>query len=244
MLNKSPFSREVGLQEMYNQILTTEIQIPSYLSAELQDFLRSLFDKNPETRLGNKGIEEIMHHSWLKDASVGAPFAFTVFHVNHIVSLTDIDIESNKDIDSPECFDEKGGRLISLFSLHSNQRLSRREAELSITTRGDNNQDRFGDLSNSQRGDFGGGLQNIGLSDLNTECLSMEYLGQEMAAKDQILKEPGSISFDICNEEGYDFKENEIGEGSMEEELRMPAKLASHQLNVATKFRNRHLTQQ
>lgn len=37
---------------------------PKYFNDPATDFCKRLLDKNPETRLGSRGIEEIMEHDW------------------------------------------------------------------------------------------------------------------------------------------------------------------------------------
>lgn len=37
------------------------------MSEAMKDFIRKLLDKDPLKRLGNKGPEEIMQHSWFDD---------------------------------------------------------------------------------------------------------------------------------------------------------------------------------
>lgn len=38
--------------------------MPSNISADLHDFMKQLFQKNPEHRIGSNGAEEIRKHKW------------------------------------------------------------------------------------------------------------------------------------------------------------------------------------
>ncbi|CAD8062320.1 unnamed protein product [Paramecium sonneborni] len=62
-------------QDIYNSILTEQIQFPGYIhiSSLLKDLIQSLLQKNPEDRLGNQnGIIEILHHKWFQDIDFNA----------------------------------------------------------------------------------------------------------------------------------------------------------------------------
>ncbi|CAD8069240.1 unnamed protein product [Paramecium sonneborni] len=57
-------------QDIYNSILTEQIQFPNYIhiSPLLKDLIQQLLCKNPDERLGNQnGIIEILHHKWFQD---------------------------------------------------------------------------------------------------------------------------------------------------------------------------------
>ncbi|CAD8051183.1 unnamed protein product [Paramecium sonneborni] len=57
-------------QEIYNSILTENIQFPDYvqISEELKDLIISLLQKDPTERLGQKeGVIEILSHPWFAD---------------------------------------------------------------------------------------------------------------------------------------------------------------------------------
>ncbi|CAD8049944.1 unnamed protein product [Paramecium sonneborni] len=59
-------------QEIYNSILTENIQFPDYvqISDELKDLIISLLQKDPTERLGQKdGIIEILTHPWFADVN-------------------------------------------------------------------------------------------------------------------------------------------------------------------------------
>lgn len=52
---------------IYKQILNKEPRIPESLSLNSKDFLKRLLSKDRVKRLGHKGIEEIMNHSFFDD---------------------------------------------------------------------------------------------------------------------------------------------------------------------------------
>lgn len=55
---------------MYNNILHSELTIPSYISKNGKDLIMQLLNKNPENRLGvNFGTKEIRAHPWFKGIS-------------------------------------------------------------------------------------------------------------------------------------------------------------------------------
>ena len=56
-------------EELFRNIVSQELQVPFYMSAEVEDLLRRLLDRNPEKRIG-AGIEdadEIKRHPWFKE---------------------------------------------------------------------------------------------------------------------------------------------------------------------------------
>ncbi|CAD8167937.1 unnamed protein product [Paramecium pentaurelia] len=64
-------------QDIYNSILTEQIQFPNYIhiSNLLKDLIQLLLQKNPEERLGHQnGIIEILHHKWFQDIDFKAIF--------------------------------------------------------------------------------------------------------------------------------------------------------------------------
>ena len=50
------------INEMYEKILNQKLRLPPKLGRPCKDFLRKLLDRNPSTRLGANGIEEIQQH--------------------------------------------------------------------------------------------------------------------------------------------------------------------------------------
>ena len=55
---------------MYNSILQSDLNVPSYISKNGKDLILRLLDKNPENRLGvNFGTKEIRAHPWFKGTS-------------------------------------------------------------------------------------------------------------------------------------------------------------------------------
>jgi serum/glucocorticoid-regulated kinase 2 len=54
-------------QEIYNSILTENINFPNYVSTspELKDLINKLLEKDPINRLGcQEGILDILRHKW------------------------------------------------------------------------------------------------------------------------------------------------------------------------------------
>ncbi|EGR27813.1 protein kinase domain protein [Ichthyophthirius multifiliis] len=60
-------TNENNTDELYQKILTQNIQLPSSLSKHCKDLLNRLFEKNPFVRLGINGAEEIKDHPWFMD---------------------------------------------------------------------------------------------------------------------------------------------------------------------------------
>ena len=62
-----PFYSETR-DKMYWDILFSPISIPSYLSSDCKNLLKSLLQKNPSKRLGSqRGSSEIKEHPWCAD---------------------------------------------------------------------------------------------------------------------------------------------------------------------------------
>lgn len=52
--------------ELFDKIKHSKPTIPSYASNKLRNLLESLFNKNPQERLGSKGAEEVKKHPWFE----------------------------------------------------------------------------------------------------------------------------------------------------------------------------------
>jgi serine/threonine protein kinase len=62
LMGGPPFYNKNDRKKMFEDILSTEPQIPDHLSRECQDLLADLLNKNPTERLKMK---EILSHPWL-----------------------------------------------------------------------------------------------------------------------------------------------------------------------------------
>ncbi|EGR29368.1 protein kinase domain protein [Ichthyophthirius multifiliis] len=51
--------------QMFQQILSAQLQFPSYLSNNCINFIDGLLQKNPQQRLGYNGAHEVKQHPWL-----------------------------------------------------------------------------------------------------------------------------------------------------------------------------------
>ncbi|CAD8086236.1 unnamed protein product [Paramecium primaurelia] len=70
MLGRRPYNGRTR-QDIREQILAKQVQVkkeelPLGWSEDSLDFVNQLILRKPERRLGSNGIEEILHHSWLK----------------------------------------------------------------------------------------------------------------------------------------------------------------------------------
>ncbi|CAD8182627.1 unnamed protein product [Paramecium octaurelia] len=70
MLGRRPYNGRTR-QDIREQILAKQVQVrreemPNYWSESAMDFVNTLIQRKPERRLGANGIEEILHHPWLK----------------------------------------------------------------------------------------------------------------------------------------------------------------------------------
>eukprot|EP01155_Anaeramoeba_flamelloides_P052450 Anaeramoba_flamelloidesc42753_g4_i5.p1 GENE.c42753_g4_i5~~c42753_g4_i5.p1 ORF type:complete len:243 (-),score=81.31 c42753_g4_i5:27-674(-) len=54
-------------EETFELILKAKLKIPFYVEDEARDLISSLLTRNPEKRLGIKGVEEIKQHSFFSD---------------------------------------------------------------------------------------------------------------------------------------------------------------------------------
>jgi len=65
LAGQPPFKYKTKTQ-LFNDILNNKPMMPSYFSKDAHDLLTGLMTKSPETRLGNKGTEEIKQHPFFK----------------------------------------------------------------------------------------------------------------------------------------------------------------------------------
>jgi ribosomal protein S6 kinase alpha-5 len=95
----SPFSSENSNENTQSQvsqrILKNEPRIPSRLSSDVRDLIRRLLEKNPQKRLGARGVEEIKKHKFFRvSPELNSSFLcagwmvrilrFTSFHLVHM----------------------------------------------------------------------------------------------------------------------------------------------------------------
>ncbi|KAM3137544.1 hypothetical protein pb186bvf_010334 [Paramecium bursaria] len=71
MLGRRPYNGR-SRQDIREQILAKQVQIkkeeaPPGWSESAVDFVNQLIQRKPERRLGSNGIEEILHHNWLRN---------------------------------------------------------------------------------------------------------------------------------------------------------------------------------
>lgn len=60
-----PFYSE-NINEMYEYILKGNLKFPSYVSAEAQDLIKGLLEKDHEKRLGTRSTDDIRKHPWFR----------------------------------------------------------------------------------------------------------------------------------------------------------------------------------
>ena len=64
-------------EELFRNIVSQDLQVPFYMSAEVEDLLRRLLDRNPDKRIGagTEDAEEIKRHPWFKEIDWGEAYA-------------------------------------------------------------------------------------------------------------------------------------------------------------------------
>ena len=74
-LGKKPFKgrnkKEIAEKILHKNIKLTKKDIPENYNLMMGDFINKLLKRNRRERLGNKGIDEIMNHSWLEGVDWG-----------------------------------------------------------------------------------------------------------------------------------------------------------------------------
>lgn len=118
-----PYPSRKDLTSLYKDILTKEIKIPSHFSSELQDFLKKLLVKDPKKRLGSNGIDEILKHPWLADASNISLIQISYTSIQKSVKKIDREADKGILIDSKNWFNQQSKKKLSNriagFSIHS-----------------------------------------------------------------------------------------------------------------------------
>ena len=75
LMGKKPFKgnnkKKITEKILYKIIKLTKKNIPKNYSITMGDFINKLLRRNPEERLGNKNIEEIINHPWLEGVDWG-----------------------------------------------------------------------------------------------------------------------------------------------------------------------------
>ena len=70
LMGKKPFrgnnKKKIAEKILYKNIKLTKKNIPENYSITMGDFINKLLKRNPEERLGNKNIEEIINHPWFE----------------------------------------------------------------------------------------------------------------------------------------------------------------------------------
>lgn len=102
MLTEFPPFYNRNIAKMYESILNQELSLPEYLSFEAKSILGQLLDKDPMTRLGANGVEEIMEHPWCKDIPWSdikkkktiPPFFPSLHSTNFDVGLTSLNVNT------------------------------------------------------------------------------------------------------------------------------------------------------
>ena len=114
MLTEFPPFYDRNIAKMYENIRSKALVLPKHISHEAQSILHALLDKNPETRLGHAGIQEIMQHPWCTDIpwkqiklkSLIPPFLPSLRNSNFDENLTKVVIEGDFLSDTELSFDE------------------------------------------------------------------------------------------------------------------------------------------
>lgn len=123
-MGEGPFTPKQNIDDLFFEIIGREIEIPSNLSSSFQDFLRQLFRKDPRKRLGAHGIDEILNHSWLKDAPREAPISISYLSIEKAVTKLSSDTDTHILIDSKNWFSPqkrlvRRNTYLDGFSFHS-----------------------------------------------------------------------------------------------------------------------------
>ena len=75
LMGKKPFKgnskKKIAEKILYKVIKLTKKNFPENYSITMGDFINKLLKRNPEERLGNKNIEEIINHPWLEGVDWG-----------------------------------------------------------------------------------------------------------------------------------------------------------------------------
>ena len=70
LMGKKPFKgkdkKSIAEKILYKNIKLTKKKIPKNFSTDICDFINKLLKRNPEERLGNESIDEIISHPWLE----------------------------------------------------------------------------------------------------------------------------------------------------------------------------------
>lgn len=244
MLGKTPFESGDDKQEMFNDILNKDIEIPQSLSPELQDFLRKLLDKDPETRLGRNGIDEIINHPWLRNARPSGAIDISILDLEGLVMPCDPDIDKNVNIDavSQKWFDEDYVvRKLDIkgFSVYSGQATNVMDAEsvrsVSIYDQ-DNTEIEIQKSAFRKLLSIGGDANITGLHQSN----GVQKIRSNNKINERFLLEfidPLLPSQRDSDDHSYD--QNEIEELKSQEEQLKQQKLVNYELNVFEKFKRR-----
>ena len=125
---EAPFSVLKDRKTLYNDILTKTVEIPTTFSRNLQDFLKRLLDKNPKTRLGSRGIDEIALHPWLTDAPQTPQLQPSHLLIQKLVKEIDLEADKGILIDSKNWFGQnpKKSTTTKVMVLHEQHQRNRR----------------------------------------------------------------------------------------------------------------------
>lgn len=223
------FAKQIEKKDLNNGIYSGNIEIPSNLSPNLQNFLKKLLEPNPRNRLGKNGIHEIINHPWLQDAITSPPFKFPVFNINKFVRRVDPDIDKGQDVDfiPISWYDERYPcplkRKISSFSLYSQEEFS-----------GSDDENKLDEHTNNKRGI-------VASHTMNEEIFTEPELFRSKLKTSplKIIKAPEK-SQPCLQKENDTCDLSETDEMGADEQCSCPMKLVNHELNVAAKLLSRH----
>jgi len=104
-------------ENMYHKIMTAELVIPSFFSAEVGDFITQLLNRDPNQRLQDP--DKIKGHPWFSDINwdllekmeIDAPFIPQVKSADDVTHIDDEFLDENVDVDEEEDEEARGTRV-------------------------------------------------------------------------------------------------------------------------------------
>lgn len=123
----SPFSSENSAENtqslVSNRILKNDPKIPGRLSPEVRDLVRRLMEKNPQKRLGARGVQEIKNHKFFKGLNwddlakkkIAAPFKPQIRDPMDVSNFSE-DFTRMPATESPAVAPEMGNKLFKGYS--------------------------------------------------------------------------------------------------------------------------------
>ncbi|KAJ3438554.1 non-specific serine/threonine protein kinase [Anaeramoeba flamelloides] len=92
MLTGSPPFYSEDIEEVFEMIVREKLKIPFYIEDEARDLIEKLLDRNPLTRLGVKGFEQIQKHPFFNDINWKKVYnrEYTPIFIPKIEDITDV----------------------------------------------------------------------------------------------------------------------------------------------------------